>query len=148
MTSQGIESLAVWQKAVDLAEMVVRKVLPALPPEEKYVLGNQLRRAVYSIAANIAEGHGRYSFQESVRFSYIARGSLEETRTFLILAKRLEYLPANLSNELDHATLELRRLLNGYISYLKQSKRGANETGSSVHESTESYWIDPEPDNS
>ncbi len=145
--NQGVENLTVWQKAIDLAEFVVRQVIPQFPPEEKYVLVNQLRRSVYSIPANIAEGHGRFYYQESVRFCYIARGSLEETRTFLILARRLEYISENLHNELDQVTLELRRMLNGYIAYLKQSKRGGTELSASIREDSEEYTIDVFPDN-
>src|SRR6188768_2313616 len=54
------------------------EVLKALPSEEKYCLGSQMRRACVSVTNNIAEGHGRWHFQENIQFCRIARGSLEE----------------------------------------------------------------------
>jgi four helix bundle protein len=74
---KGLETLQVWQKAMALAVKVQQEILPLLPPEEKWAMAAQLRRSVQSIPGNIAEGYGRYYFQESVRFCYIARGSLE-----------------------------------------------------------------------
>jgi len=70
--------LEAWQKAQKLALLVCREVIPLLPAEEKYALAQQLRRAVQSAPANIAEGHGRYHYQDAIRFCYIARGSLQE----------------------------------------------------------------------
>jgi four helix bundle protein len=101
-------------------------VLPLLPPEEKYALEQQLRRSVQSVPANIAEAYGRYTFQEGVRFSYIARGSLEETYSHLMQSKDLEYVSDEMvSICLDHYT-ETARLINGYIEYLKRSKNEEN----------------------
>lgn len=130
MTSnKGLDALVVWQKSVDFAERIHRQVLPALPTEEKWSMSQQLRRASQSIPANVAEGYGRYYYQEGIRFSYIARGSLEEVYSFLILADRLNYLPDQLLNELNQDMDEIRRLLSGYINYLKRNKRGENEPG-------------------
>src|SRR5690606_33742277 len=92
----------------------------------------QLRRAAASIPANIAEGYGRFYYQEGVRFCYIARGSLEEVRTFLALAKELNYLDAGLHTSLAEDIQELRRILGGYVAYLKKNKPGQHEPGSSL----------------
>jgi four helix bundle protein len=73
---QGLETLEVWKMAKDLALTVYKQVLPKLPDEEKWNLNTQIRRAALSISANLAEGHGRFYYQENVRFCYIARGSL------------------------------------------------------------------------
>ena len=126
----GIETLNVWQKAVDLAVTVCREIVPLLPTEEKYALAAQLRRSVQSIPANIAEGYGRYYYQDNVRFCYIARGSLEETLSHLILAHKLGYLSDSDLQSRTRQIDEIRRILNGYISFLKRSKRGENEPGS------------------
>ena len=72
---KGLETLLIWQRSLEFAKLVCKEVLPQLPSQENWALANQLRRAVQSIPANIAEGYGRYYFQESVRFCYIARGS-------------------------------------------------------------------------
>jgi four helix bundle protein len=89
---RGLESLQVWQRSMAFAESIYRQVLPLLPVEEKWGLASQLRRSVSSIPANIAEGFGRYYYQDSVRFCYIARGSLEEAFSHLTLAHSLAYV--------------------------------------------------------
>ncbi len=139
----GIEGLMVWRKAIDLAVYICHDVLPVLPEHERYALVNQLRRSIQSVPANIAEGHGRYYYQEAIRFCYIARGSLEEARTQLVLASKLGYLSKDVYQQLDRQTVEIRSLLNGYISYLKRSRRGANEPGSSINEQSWNYSTDP-----
>ncbi len=144
MSVQGLERLDVWSKAKDYAVKIYREVLPLLPPEEKWGLNQQIRRAAQSIPANIAEGYGRYYYQENIRFCYIARGSLEETLSHLVLATELGFLPKELYKELMREGEELTRLLNGYIAYLKRTRQGDKEPGSSlsVHESPEPYPTD------
>jgi len=73
---QGLETLEDWKRAKDFAMKVCKEVLPLLPAEEKWSLSQQFRRSVQSVPANIAEGHGRFCFQETGRFCYISRGSL------------------------------------------------------------------------
>jgi four helix bundle protein len=143
---KGLETLQVWKRALAFAVNIQQQVLPLFPVEEKWVLATQLRRAVQSIAANIAEGYGRFYYQEGVRFCYIARGSLEETFTQISLAHKLGNISPDTFNEFNGEIQELRRLLNGYISFLKKSKRGENEPGSihGVHEDPTHYLIDPD----
>jgi len=133
---------------MDFAQMVCKQVIPIMPLEEKWVLSSQLRRAVQSVPANIAEGYGRYYYQDNVRFCYIARGSLEEAFTHLTLANRLNYLPDDQYHQLVDDIHRLRRLLNGYIAYLKTSKRGATEPGSnlSIRETLQTYLFDSPSD--
>ncbi|MCJ7623726.1 MAG: four helix bundle protein [Anaerolineaceae bacterium] len=130
---------------MDLAVTICRDILPTLPDKEKYSLTNQLRRSAQSIPANIAEGYGRYYYQEGIRFCYIARGSIEETYTHLIMAHRLGYLVEDLFLSMAEEIDELRKMLNGYIAYLKRSKRGANEPGSSTNlrEVPQEYEAEP-----
>ena len=130
---KGFETLQVWQRSLEFAKLVCKDVLSQVPSHEKWALVEHLRRSVQSIPANIAEGYGRYYFQDSVRFCYIARGSLEETFSHLTLAYKLEYLPDETYKSLTTEIQELRRMLNGYISYLKESKRGISEPGSAVY---------------
>ena len=85
------KELLVWQKSMDLVEMVYGLVR-LLPPEERYELSSQIRRAAVSIPSNIAEGEGRKSNREFLRFLSIARGSRAELETQLLLAQRLGYL--------------------------------------------------------
>ncbi len=141
---KSLDTLQVWQKALAFAVKVQKEILPLLPQEEKWSLAIQLRRAVQSIVGNIAEGYGRFYFQEGVRFCYIARGSLEESFTYLALAEKLGYLPVNTFITIHNEVIELRRLINGYISFLKKSKLGLNEPGnySRVQENSPLYDLE------
>jgi four helix bundle protein len=144
MSVSGLEKLDVWCKARDLAVRVHKEVLRLLPPEEKWVLNQQLRRSSQSIPANIAEGHGRFYFQENVRFCYIARGSLEETLSHIVHAQKVGYIPEPLYKSLVSDGEELNRLINGYIGFLKKSKQGSNEPGANyaIHDMQSDYTIE------
>lgn len=128
----GLEKLIVWQRALAFAERIHQTVIQALPPEEKWVMANQLRRSAQSIPANIAEGYGRFYYQETIRFCYLARGSLEETYSHLCLALRLQYLVQEEYVALEKEIEDLRKMLSGYIAFLKRTKRGAGEPGSAL----------------
>src|SRR6185436_13377873 len=87
--------LIVWQKAMDLVE-VLYGATAAFPKEETYALTSQIRRAVVSVPANIAEGQGRRLPKEYLYFLANARGSLLELDTHLEIAVRLRYLRTTL----------------------------------------------------
>lgn len=140
----NLETLKVWQLAVDFAVRVNKEALPLFPNEERYALTDQLRRSSQSIAANIAEGHGRYHFQEAIHSCLIARGSLEETLSHLTMAYRLGYLPEEIFAGYKSELVQLNRSLNGYIAFLKQSKQGSKEYGTSIHETEGVYTLDTE----
>lgn len=129
MSVSGLEKLDVWCKARDFAVQIHKEILVLLPHEEKWVLNQQLRRSSQSIPANIAEGHGRFYFQENVRFCYIARGSLEETLSYIVHAQLVGYISEPLYKSFVSNGEELNRLINDYIGFLKKSKQGANEPG-------------------
>jgi four helix bundle protein len=126
---RGLESLEVWQRARSLALTVCRDIVPGLPEVERWSLGIQIRRSAQSIPANIAEGFGRYYYQEGVRFCYLARGSLDELWSHLRLSADLGYLTELEMDQIATKIEEVRRLLNGYIAFLRRSKRGAGEAG-------------------
>lgn len=144
MSVSGLEKLDVWCKARDFAVLVHKEILPLLPAEEKYVLSQQMRRSSQSIPANIAEGHGRFYFQDNVRFCYIARGSLEETLSHLVYAHKVGYISNEPYNRMANDGESLNRLINGYIAFLKKSKQGANEPGANyaVREPPANYIIE------
>ncbi|MEI2651674.1 MAG: four helix bundle protein [Microthrixaceae bacterium] len=129
MSVKSLETLEVWKKAKEFALRIYREVLPLLPPEEKWNLNQQLRRSSSSVPANIAEGYGRFYYQEIIRFCYISRGSLEETLSHLVLCCELDYLPKPIFGSLEQDGEKLTQLINGYIGYLKRSKQGQNEPG-------------------
>lgn len=131
--NQGLETLEVWCKAVDYAVDVCQNVIPFFPPEEQWALASQLRRAVQSIPANIAEGYGRYNFQETIHFCYIARGSMTETKTHLLLSHRLGYIDNEMHQKYQSQLTELGKMLHGYIGHLRKQKHTT-----SIHDHFES----------
>ncbi len=112
--------LVVWQKAMGLVEEVY-SATSSFPKEETYALTSQIRRAVVSVPANIAEGQGRRLSKEYLYFLANSRGSLLELDTHLEIAVRLRYLHPNkhlgLKNHLD----EVARMLNGLMKSVEAS---------------------------
>lgn len=123
----GLQKLEAWIKSREFAFEIYRKVIPAFPPEEKYNLSSQLRRAATSIPANIAEGYGRYYYQSNIQFCFVARGSLEETKSHLIIAHDLGYIEDKTFNQVIEQANNLSMLINGYIAYLRRAKHGEND---------------------
>jgi four helix bundle protein len=144
MSISGLEKLDVWCKARDFVVRVNKEFLPLVPTEEKWSLNQQVRRSSQSIPANIAEGHGRFYFQDNVRFCYIARGSLEETLSHIVYAYKVNYISETLYKSFATDGENLNRLINGYITFLKKSKQGANEPGANyaVRETSADYIIE------
>lgn len=141
MTVMNLDKLEVWVRAKDFALAVYKDVIHHLPPDEKWNLTQQLKRAAQSIPANIAEGHGRYHFLDNVRFCYIARGSLVEIQSHMALAYDLGYLPDEIYKRMTSHAESIGKQLNNYIAYLKRSKQGEKEfpSGYTVREVSESY---------
>jgi four helix bundle protein len=110
--------LKVWGKAHELVLKVYR-VIACFPDSEKYALATQMKRAAYSVPANIVEGHSRKTSKEFIQYLYHARGSLEELRYFLMLSKDLNYFKSNNYEELEIASLEVNKMLNCLIKSLK-----------------------------
>jgi four helix bundle protein len=112
------KELTVWQKAVELVTQTY-KATRAFPDAEKFGLTAQARRAVTSIPANIAEGWGRGSTKEYVQFLIVARGSLLELETHLIVSRNLGFLnPADLAS-VQRRLDEVGRMLNSLIRSLR-----------------------------
>jgi len=115
---QSYRDLIAWQKAMMLVTEIYRAT-KVFPIEERYGLSNQLRRAAVSVPSNIAEGQARFSGKEFYRFLSMARGSLVEIETQLVIAKNLEYLSRAHSAALLKSTAELGRILNGLLASVK-----------------------------
>jgi four helix bundle protein len=103
-----------WQRADDLT-VAIYEATRSFPKEEVYALTSQVRRAAYSVPANIVEGSSRESLKDYLHFLHIARGSLSETRYFVHLAGRLGYLKADQRRLLAEASEETLRVLAGLI---------------------------------
>jgi len=115
---QSFQDLDVWKKSIDLAEAIYR-ASGAWPKEERFGLTQQIRRAAASISANIAEGAARNGMREFLHFLGIAKGSLAETRTFLVLAERLDYLNATAGQALLLQAEDISRMLAGLTKSLQ-----------------------------
>jgi four helix bundle protein len=113
----SFRNLIVWQKAMQFAKLVYALV-SEFPAVEKYALSDQVRRAVVSIASNIAEGCGRASNRDFAHFLSVARGSLYETMTQLELAKSIGYVKSIEEAEAQAAEISrmLTTLMKKYIS--------------------------------
>jgi four helix bundle protein len=109
--AKTFEDLIVWQKSHAVV-LEIYRATKAFPPDERYGLTSQMRRAAISIPANIAEGFVKRGRQDKARFLNIAQGSLAETRYYLILARDLGYLP---DGKLHTGIAEVSRLLDAYV---------------------------------
>jgi four helix bundle protein len=118
MTIKNYRDLLAWQRAMDFVVSVYR-ITREWPQEETFGLTYQIRRAVVSVASNIAEGPGRNSDKEFLRFLNNAHGSLREAETQLMIAQRLEYNTGpSLTAALDQAA-EVGRLLQGLMRSMR-----------------------------
>jgi four helix bundle protein len=116
----GYRELKVWQLGVDLA-LEIYRLTADFPKTEQYGLTSQLRRASVSIPSNIAEGHARKTRREMQRFANIAKGSLAELETQLIIAGELKFLTDDALRKLLRMAEEESRMLSGLL-------RSMNET--------------------
>jgi four helix bundle protein len=108
---RSFRDLRVWQRAMDLAELVY-EATRGLPEEEMYGLTSQMRRCAVSIASNISEGHSRQTRDEYIQFLGNARGSLAELYTQATLATRLKKFKQSNASCLEERITEVGRLLN------------------------------------
>ena len=113
--------LNVWKVCRDL-RIMIWKLCKRFPSEEKFRLTDQMVRASRSSTSNIAEGHGRFHFQENIQFCRQSRGSLFELIDHTLVAEECEYIDSEEKEELIGHIISAIRLLNGYIKYLKGRK--------------------------
>ena len=116
MQTSDYRNLKVWQKAMDLT-VEIYSLVKLLPREETYALADQMRRAVVSIPSNIAEGHGRNSDKEFIKFLSISRGSLLELETQIEICHRLRYFKTHQSDIASSLMIEISKMLNALIAY-------------------------------
>jgi four helix bundle protein len=111
------KDLILWRKALDLA-VPVHQSSTALPRSESYGLVSQMRRAATSVPSNIAEGYARRSTKEFIYFLRVARGSMAELETQLLLAQLVGYLPERQATELQDRIDEVGRILHAVVAGL------------------------------
>lgn len=112
---QRFTQLKVWQRAHALV-LEIYRISAAFPPDERFGVTSQLRRAITSVPTNIAEGSRRQGQQEYARFLNIAQGSAAEAEYLLILSRDLGYLPAAAFDRLTADLDEVARMLHGLRS--------------------------------
>ncbi|MFZ7121273.1 MAG: four helix bundle protein [Eubacteriaceae bacterium] len=118
---RSFENLKVWQKSKAFI-IKIYKALSLFPVDEKYSMVDQIKRCSNSICANIAEGTGKNTDKDLINYLYIARGSLNETKSFLIVANELGFLNDESFVELYYNANEIGKMLNGLINSLKKPK--------------------------
>ena len=117
----SLEDLEVYKIAVDIRKGIA-KFSKELPAEEKYKLKDQIIRASRSVTANIAEGYGRYHFQEQIQYCRQARGSLFELKDHLSVSLEENYLTKELYKLKIGKIENAIKKMNGYIKYLQNQK--------------------------
>jgi four helix bundle protein len=122
MPNCAYSDLIVWQKAMDFVVAIYRAGA-AFPRDEIYGLTAQMRRSAVSIPSNIAEGQGRDSPADFLRFLSIAYGSLCEVETQICIAQRLDYIDAERHRSLMISSAEIGRLLNGLSNSLARKRQ-------------------------
>jgi four helix bundle protein len=119
---RSFEDLECWKACRNLRRFVSEEVVPQLPKEERYRMGDQLLRAARSTTANIAEGYGRFHYLDNAKFCSNARGSCWEVLDHLITARDEELVPEELLVRGRQLVGHTVRLLNGYMNYLKRTE--------------------------
>ncbi len=126
--------LLAWQRAMDLVEACYR-LTARLPRDERFGLSSQLRRAAVSVAANIAEGHGRYRTGEVLWSLSVARGSLMEVDALLRITERLGLVERTAIEPVLELVAEIGRMLSGLRRALRHRCPARPASGPVAHPS-------------
>ncbi|MDO9256091.1 MAG: four helix bundle protein [Bacteroidales bacterium] len=138
----SFKELEVWKACREL-RLLIWKLVKSFPNEEKYRLTDQMISASRSATTQIAEGYGRFHFQENIQFCRISRGSLFELIDHLTVALDSEYISDHEYNDLEEKTARCIQILNGYINYLVKAKD--KYSGNQTSEPEEYYGAITEP---
>jgi four helix bundle protein len=123
---RDFKQFEVWRKSQELVIDVYRETAQ-FPTAEQYGLTSQLRRAVISISANIAEGSGRASDQDFAQFLDMAMGSVAETRSHLTLTHELGYMKPEVMEHFSEKAFEVGRMLSGLSETLRNKRIARGE---------------------
>jgi len=126
---KDLEDLEIYQESMRIGE-VVWSLVEEWSFFEKKTVGDQVVRSADSVAANLAEGYGRYHFADNRRFCYYSRGSLRETLTWLKKAANRSLIPENTFKELEDSIMTLRKRLDAYIKSIGRNQNTPNEARS------------------
>jgi four helix bundle protein len=115
---KSYKDLLIWQKGIELCKLIYT-IVPTFPDDEKFGLCLQMKRAVISIPSNIAEGYGRNYSKSYIHFLSIARGSLAELETQLIIAKELKFIDNISFEQTSEMIVGESKMLNSFIKSVK-----------------------------
>ncbi|MEQ8683926.1 MAG: four helix bundle protein [Imperialibacter sp.] len=119
---KSFEELECWKAGKEL-RVFVSKLAKRFPMDERHALTSQIKRSSRSVTNNIAEGYGRFHFQENIQFCRQDRGSLYETLDHLLIAKEEEYIDEPDLIAGRQLIEKTTTILNGYIKYLSEAKK-------------------------
>ena len=122
-SGRDFTSLDAWRKARVLKLFFYNEVIPKLPPEEKYNLNVQIRKASISSTANIAEGYGRYHYQDAMQFYRVSRASVYELKDHLISCLDLKFISDDAFQKGVTLIESTKVTLNGFINFVKDQKK-------------------------
>ena len=122
--NRDFTSLICWQDARRVKLFSYKKVLPLLPKEEKFNLDIQIRKSSCSSTSNIAEGYGRYHYQEGLQFYRISKGSTYESKDHLISCYDFGFINDDLCKEGLELIEKAKISINGHINFVKTQKNG------------------------
>lgn len=117
--SISFKDLEVWKRSISLSKFIY-ELTRNFPTDEKFGLISQIRRASVSVPVNIAEGQSRNGNKEFIQFLGVARGSLSELETLVIISQELKYLKDENYNEIISQIQILHKMLFALIKYLRQ----------------------------
>jgi len=112
------EDLDCWKAGREVRLFVARRIVPELPAEERYRLGDQIIRSARSVTANLAEGYGRFHYRDEAKFISNSRGSLQETLDHLITAHDEGIINDEKLQEAQELIDNALALINGYRAYI------------------------------
>lgn len=115
------KDLLIWQKGIKLVKMTYL-ICKNFPKDEVFGLQSQIKRSSVSIPSNIAEGYGRNTSQSFIQYLRIARGSLLELETQLIIAKELDFVKVDSFDEMSALITEESKMINGFIKSIENKK--------------------------
>ena len=118
---KSFRDLFIWQKSMSLVTEIY-KYTKILPENETFGLVSQMRRCAVSVPSNIAEGYGRNTNNEFIRFLHVASGSLYELQTQVEISLNLEYFDQNIFNTLFESMKELDKMINSFTVKLINKK--------------------------
>lgn len=129
---RSFEDLDCWKAGREVRLFVHGEILPRLPKEERYRLGDQILRAARSITANIAEGYGRYHYLDNSKFCSNARGSCTEVLDHLITARDEGLISEEIFADGRVKVERALQVINGYMAYLKRTASGSGKPASRI----------------